>query len=188
MRLLYFIFIFSHLSLNAQEGRIGKTISNIKKIKYDKVLIFNYNYDSIQNKKTFQEFKPLTPATISSVKKCSVKHLTKQQTEKIVKIFTDTSTYGQNYADCFEPRHCFAFYNSDQLVFVVEICFDCGFLESSIPIKAAYERYYDIEDLEDEKGKKYSYRRYLKGFSENGRKNLIGICKELNMLYCPDPE
>lgn len=186
MRTFLFIITLTVSKTFGQTGIVSKTLDDFSKIKYDKVVAFNYNFDSITNKK-----KPARPLVINDknfrfVKKCSVRHLNGEQVNSLFKTLKDTATFGQQYADCFEPRHGIAFLKDEKLVFLIEICFDCGFLESTIPIKAAYQKYYDIDGLKDENGKEYFHRRYLKGFSKKGFKAFHDLCKDLGMIYCPD--
>jgi len=100
--------------------------------------------------------------------------LSKEETDKLIFMLTDTSTYGGTSAACFEPRLAFVFYKESKIVGCVNVCFECNYLRSNPEIPA--QNYYNHE-IGDHIVPSF-------GFSKQGRKRLIELCKKLNMPYC----
>ena len=175
------------------DGKEDNLKDPFKNLMYDKVVAFNFNYDSINKKKTFKQVEQ-NPAELkyNSINKCSIKNVNTYITKQLISIVMDTATYGENYGDCFTPRLGFTFFNKGKEVFSIFICFDCGFLESTTSIPAARKRFYDNDyfgnnskgEMDETKPRKY--RRYLKGFSSKGQNNLADLCEKLSMTYCTE--
>lgn len=169
-------------------GKEGPFQETFPLLKYDKVIAFNYNFDSLSDRKLYGGEKLLEIRKgLSFPGLSSKKVLTPEQTGTLISIVSDTATYGKNYADCFNPRLGFAFMKNDSVVFFIEVCFECRFLESTVTFPAARHKYYDISYTDtDITGKEVAvtWRRYLKGFSEAGLNRLQGLCEQLQMGYC----
>ncbi len=156
-------------------------------LKFDKIVAYTINYDPVKKQRTHTQMEKavtkynLQPDMFGS---CFQTVVPASSHKKIVQLFTDTGTYGAQYADCFEPRFVLQFMSVKQEVFRLVICEGCGFLESTKPIPAAYSRWFDYASEED--GKPITYRRYKKGFSPKGTKAINELCKQLGMAYCGD--
>lgn len=152
-------------------------------LKFDEIIAYTINFDSLHN----QKVNPRTSVRdghddLSSKYVSSKTKIDTAMYADIIKLFSDTATYGDNYADCFVPRFVLQFNNKYKEVFRLTICQDCGYLVSTLPIPAAYTRYYDAQYEDD--GKQVIFRRYLKGFSMEGTKKINDLCKLLKMGYC----
>jgi hypothetical protein len=100
--------------------------------------------------------------------------LRKSQIDSLEQIITDTATYnGVKYA-CFEPRLCVVYFKQQEILAHVNICFECAWLSSSVPIPA--ETYYDVPvDYGIIKGN---------GFSVSGKEKLYAWCKKTGFNHC----
>jgi hypothetical protein len=106
------------------------------------------------------------------------RNLSKEETAILILALTDTSTYGGTSAACFEPRLAFVFYKESKIVGCVNVCFECNYLHSAPEIPAQNYYNHKIGD--------YVVPSY--GFSKQGRKRLVKLCKTLNMPYCVQSE
>ena len=164
-------------------NEVKATLNPLDTLKFDEITAYNINYDSINNRRTHSQMSynadeyDLSPRYSSSKKE-----IDSALFKGIISLFSDTATYGDNYADCFEPRFVLQFKYENEERFRIVICQGCGFLVSTVPIPAAYLKYYDNQ-YEDE-GKQVIYRRYLKGFSEAGTIKINALCNKLKMGYC----
>ena len=187
MKILFIIFI-NLISLSGF-GQKKPAIYNspFDGIAYDKVLVYNFNYDSLTNEKTYTEIsygEGLSGFNYTTLLgKSAIRNVDSETLQEFIAIISDTSTYGDEYADCFEPRLGFTFFYKEKQVFTVLICFDCGFLESTMPIPAARLHYNEYEST-DENGNPAVFRKYLKGFSKEGSEKMLNLCERLKMNYC----
>lgn len=167
------------------ENEVIALYNPLDTLKFDQIIAFNINYDSVNHRKTlFQDFNNADKYKLYSKYSSSKRIVDKKLFESIIRLFSDTATYGNNYADCFEPRFVLQFKLDGRDKFRIIICEGCEFLISTLPIPAAYLKYYDNEyEIE---GKKMIHRRYLKGFSEKGAIQINELCKKLNLGYCED--
>lgn len=164
-------------------NEVKVALNPLDTLNFDEIIAYNINYDSINNRRThFQMSYNTSEYDLSSRYSSSKKSIDTALFKRIISLFSDTTTYGDNYADCFEPRFVFQFKYKNEERFRIVICQGCGFLVSTLPIPAAYLKYYDNQ-YEDE-GKQVIYRRYLKGFSEEGTKKIDDLCNKLDMGYC----
>jgi hypothetical protein len=196
--LMLFFTTFSFAQKNSIPivNKVDSLYDPFKNLVFDKVVAFNFNYDTTKNQKRhdYIEFgNNLQTFNYMHIPKSSVRNVDKNITKELISIVSDTSSYGQQYADCFEPRFGVTFFSKNKPVFTMLICFDCGFLESTVPIPASLNSYYDLDSYEWDyqkqepiQDKPIYVRRYLKGFSEAGEKKLLNICKRLNMKYCKE--
>lgn len=168
----------------------------LQHIDFDKVIAFNFNYDSVDNKQlhTYREFgDSLSPSLYYSIKKTSVRILDSATTKDLIQVVSDTSTYGQEWRACFEPRLGFVFFSKNTPVFLILVCFECKHLQATIRLPATLYKYsdfglVDLRDTSETFPQKSSGRKYYKGFSETGEKQLLAICAKLNMLYCENKD
>lgn len=188
--ILFFIWLFAaNFQAYCQDSipiqnEVKAGINPLDTLHFDEIIAYNINFDSINNKRTYTQMSydakdyDLTPESTTSKR-----IVDSTLFDGIVSLFSDTATYGENYADCFEPRFVLQFKYKSQETFRIIICEGCGFLISTLPIPAAYLKYYD-NMYEDNDGKQVIYRRYLKGFSENGDARINQLCRSLKMGYC----
>jgi hypothetical protein len=161
-----------------------KTKSNpLDTLHFDQIVAYNINFDSLNRRRTYVQMGNDALYYDLSPKHTSSKRLVESSIyNDIIQLFSDSTSYGEEYADCFEPRFVLQFNHNNHERFRIIICEGCGFLISTIPIPSAYIKYIDHQ-LETE-GKKEIYRRYKKGFSTAGAKKINDLCKMLEMGYC----
>lgn len=166
-------------------NEVKADLNPLDTLKFDQIIAYNINYDTINKRRThFQMSGDASEYDLSPKYSSSKKNVESYLFEDIISLFSDTATYGDNYAFCFEPRFVLQFRYRKQERFRIIICEGCGFLISTLPIPAAYLKYYD-DQYEDE-GKQVIYRRYLKGFSKGGAERINDLCTKLKMSYCED--
>ena len=135
--ILYLVFL---TSLNFSFSQvIFSDIINKKEpldtLKYDEVYAYNIDFDSIRGIKTrWQIETSLDEIILRKPYSCSKRLLTNKQADYLNNLLTDTTTYGAEYADCFEPRLIFQYKLKGKDVFRVAICEDCGHLISTVNI------------------------------------------------------
>ena len=104
--------------------------------------------------------------------------LNASQTQEIISILGDTTTFGGGKADCFAPQHGVIFYDAKkQPIGHVTICMSCNHLESSHSIGANLYHYI-IEQIQ--KDDIYIIR---SGFSKLGRMRLAKFFKKCGLKY-----
>ena len=164
-------------------NEVKADINPLDTLDFDQIVAYNINFDTTTNRRTHFQMSYNADDYDLSLRQSSSKRIVDSVLfDDIIKLFSDTATYGSNYADCFEPRFVLQFRHKAREVFRIIICEGCGFLISTSPIPSAYLKYYDSE-FEDE-GEQVIYRRYLKGFSASGASQINELCKSLNMRYC----
>ncbi len=183
--LLSYFFAFKAFSQNSlpiiNEVKIG--LNPLDTLRFDEITACNINYDQRTKRKTYNQ----TSQNVNDYKLYlgyanSFKNVDSSLFRNIVTIFSDTSTYGNNYADCFEPRFVLQFKLKNEEKFRIIICQGCRYLISSVPIPAPYLKYYDNQY--EENGTNVIWRRYLKGFSEEGALKINNLCKAIGLSYC----
>ncbi len=102
------------------------------------------------------------------------KSLNQKQVDFLTNFLGSNDTYGGNWAACFEPHLGIVFYQDDEIKCVVNICLDCNQLISSVKIPA--QTYHKIDEGTE-------YEEPLFGFSEQGKQNIIELCKEIGFDY-----
>lgn len=100
--------------------------------------------------------------------------LSSTQVEKFINLVTKTKTYGEVTAACFDPGWAVVFFYEQKVKFVVDICLDCNFLESTQVIPASQHHKEKMQD-----GSFF----IRHGFSKNGRNSIKALAKELDMKY-----
>ncbi|MBL7812283.1 MAG: hypothetical protein JNL57_08690 [Bacteroidetes bacterium] len=172
-------------------GKPDTLFDPFEHLTFNRVVAYNFNYDSAQNKRLHSEegFND-TLGGFSFYKtrnKSSLRILDSATIQQLIVTLQDTSTFGNTYGDCFFPRMGITFLQNQKEVFSVLICFECNFLESSIILPASRQRWYEFEAGDfSETGTKV--RRYYKGFSATGKNKLLKLCNDLNMGFCAEPK
>lgn len=100
------------------------------------------------------------------------KELTKEQLENLVSFLTDSTTYGEGTAACFRPHLAVVFYQDNRMVYEVDVCLDCNYLQSTTPIPAAYTKKMKLEN-----GAEID----LIGFSKKGIEKISKLMKETGL-------
>jgi hypothetical protein len=164
-------------------------------LKYDSVVAYNYN--------TGEEYNVNEQLIVNKKINTSIgfitysKKLTKSEINQITSILSDTTTYGNSYAACFEPRFAIVFFKKSKIIAVLEICLDCNYIRSSLEIYARErQQYVYIEDKEVPyydapkriREDKETTIRPFTGFTKIGRQHINDFCKQINMLYITDLE
>ena len=103
--------------------------------------------------------------------------LTRNQIDRVTYLLGDNSTYGEAYADCFDPHLGLLFFNVNKVVASLDICLECNRLYSSIKIPATYYKHIQT-------GNDYEYP--AEGFSKIGRQKINSLCKEFRFDHCKD--
>ncbi len=187
LSLIIISFFICHL-VGAQDKKevineLKVDINPLDTLQFDAIIAYTINFDSIKKRRNRSQILYEASQYDLSPKQTSYrKNVDKSLFADVVTILSDTSTYGVNYADCFEPRFVLQFKFQNIENFRIVICEGCGHLVSTLPLPAAYVKYYDI-DIE-EGGQQKLYRRYLKGFSTIGKSKINNLCKLLKMGYC----
>lgn len=139
-------------------------------LRYNKVVAYEYLG---QEGRTEQLLIVENGKLISTVTKQV--ELSSQQIKQLTTLLSSESTYGGDKAFCFIPRMGIVFYNDNEAVANVSICFECNYLISSIHIPATEA--HKIFITED-------YSAPAEGFSENGKRTLMDFCRELEFEHC----
>ena len=148
-----------------QEKRISK---NFPGFNYSKAVA--YDYDGSEKGDLIIEKGKIHP----SVKKQVT--LNKEQTEALIAALNDTLSYGADVSRCFKPHMGIVFYDeNDKPKAQISICFLCN-QHNSFPLISAQEK---VRSSHPEK---------LHGYSEKGRRVLIGLCKSLDFSNCSSTE
>lgn len=127
-----------------------------KKLKYDKVVIFDMS-DRCHPKEWATDFGRV-------LKDCAIKDtsLSKAESTKLSELLGNKSSYGAGTASCFDPHLAIVYYQGKKIVAHVSVCMDCNRLSLSMPVnmqKIGYgkgkERIYSAD------GMRRSFRKYL---------------------------
>lgn len=165
-------------------------------LSFDRVIAYNLFYDTVKNEKLYsggqfenglENFNYAMTNFPRLLSASSRRNVGKDLTKEFIDIISNTSTYGEEYSDCFTPRLGLTFFKGENEVFSVLICFECGFLESTSTLPAARHYYREINSTDrDKEGheNKIVVIRYKKGFSKKGKARLLKFCAKLNMNYC----
>lgn len=194
MRFVVPLILFIAIGLSTSAQTKPPVVNEVKlngtplgNLKFDKIKAYTINYDPVKKQRTHTQMelevaKYNLKSDILGYGSCFQAEVPKALHKNIVDLFTDTATYGAQYADCFEPRFVLQFTNQGKEVFRLLICEGCGFLKSTKPIPAAYSSWIDYTSEED--GEPITVRRYKKGFSAKGEKAINDLCRQLGMAYC----
>lgn len=140
-----------------------------KNLQFNKVIAYDFDgdeekYPTVIDEKT----KLFNPVVLRQ------KELNSLQIENVISFLTNNKTYGEGTAACFIPHFAILFYQDNTLVYEVDICLDCNYLQATTKIPAAYTKKMELEDgiFID-----------LIGFSNKGKVEIINLCKELGLDY-----
>lgn len=138
-------------------------------LQFNKVIAYDFNGDeqkfpSVFDKKT-EMFSPVV---------LRQKELNLKQIKNLVADLTDNKTYGEGTSACFLPHLGIVFYQDNRIVFEVDVCLDCNYLESTAEIPATMHKKMKLEDGSEIE---------LKGFSTAGKNKIISLCKDLGLDY-----
>jgi hypothetical protein len=164
-------------------NKIEVGINPLDTLQFDEIIASNINFDFKTKKRTYRG-DSFDEYTLTAIDASSITEVDSSQFKYILDLFSDTATYGDNYGDCFEPRFALQFKRNKEEVFRILICEDCNQLESTVPIPAAYQKFYDIGSSDN--GKDITIRRYLSGFSKSGKVKINDLCRKLNLEYCQE--
>ena len=158
-------------------------VNPLDTLQFDQIIAYTVNYDAEKKMRTRDQMESGIVEYRFDEPYASAKTiLSKKQSSRLIALLSDTATYGQTRADCFEPRMALQFLKNGKDVFRILICEDCNYLESTVPLPAAERKYYEIS-YEDE-GEVKVFRRYQRGFSDQGKLAISELCKELKLAYC----
>ena len=138
-------------------------------LKFNKVIAYDFDgdeeqYPSVINTKN----KSFNPVVLRQME------LNKEQIENLISLLTDSKTYGEGISACFRPHLGIVFYQDSELVYEVDVCLDCNYLNSTTEIPASKAKKTKLEDGSDFD---------LIGFSKTGKMNIIDFCKPLGLDY-----
>jgi hypothetical protein len=136
-----------------------------EKIDYDSLVGYNFALRDTRVQTILGKDRTLDKTTIFPGTK-----LRESQSKSLIRIITDTLTYGGASYACFEPKHAFIFYKHSSIVALVEICFACNNVRSTPAIPAV--DYYAMKS--DHQLSNY-------GFSNKGAKRLMDLCKKIGL-------
>jgi hypothetical protein len=196
----YFLLFYLIFLYNSAYAQNANEINPFAKLKYDSVVAYNYNVEEPYNHKSG---KLIVNKKIN--KKVGIiftRRLKREETKQIINILTDTTSYGNSSAACFEPRFAIIFFNKTKIVAVLEICLECNLLSSTLKIYAQERQqyvyifhenqlnfdeipYYDTpKNIREDKNTTI---RPYKGFTKIGRKRISDFCKQIKMKYISPP-
>lgn len=148
------------------------------KLDYDEVFIYNFNFDTAKKQRLNLEFS-VNSFNFNKVNKTSLKKLDSSTVNHIIKILSDTATYGRQTYACFLPRMGLTFLKDKKTVFNVLICLECNYLESTSRIPAMFHSSYKLYPDDSEPITLYNM-----GFSDKGKQALLELCSRSGLAYC----
>lgn len=135
---------------------------------YNKVIAYDfdggkgYNVLSIANENT----------VTNTVK--NQKSLTQNQVNHLISIISNKKSFGGSTGACFEPHLGIVFYKDEKIVEYINICFECNYLSSKLPISTTItESSKTVNQLPS-------------GFSSLGKTELKSICGQLQFSNCKE--
>jgi hypothetical protein len=149
--------------LPPQSG-VGRPFDSIE---FDRVVAYEFDGKEEKNSRIINEDGNF----VKTIKK--QKHLTADQVKMITSCLSDTVSYGEGTRACFAPSEAIVFFNGTKPVMSVDICLDCNYLESSVPIPARDARQMKVDN------------RVFPaiGFSVQGRQCIINLSRQLGFVY-----
>jgi hypothetical protein len=134
---------------------------------FDRVIAYEFDGRERENSRIIKEDGQF----VKTIKR--QKYLTPEQVRMITACFSDTLSYGEGTRPCFAPSEALVFFNGTKPVMSIDICLDCNYLESSVPIPARNAKQLKVDG------------RVIPaiGFSVQGRQCIIDLSRELNFVY-----
>lgn len=100
------------------------------------------------------------------------KQINDKQLFEFTELITNPKSYGKVTAACFDPKMSLVFYENEVPRVTIDICLDCNYLISSVPIPILEEAHNKVSEL----GITY-------GFSEKGVDGIMKLAEELDFKY-----
>lgn len=144
-------------------SKIEKLQPPFDTLRFEKVIAYEFNFFSESVVDYKGEF-------IKIIEK--QKGLNESQIIEFTNLVTSKSSYGGRTAACFTPKMSIVFFRGDKKVCIVDICLDCNYLESTVPIPVIQEARSKVSEL----GITY-------GFSEKGVSGIKKLSVELDFIY-----
>jgi hypothetical protein len=122
-------------------------------------------------------------ASVNYGKPCDATNLS-----NLFAVIEDSASFGASPAACFIPHHAIVWWKDNKPVQVIDVCFGCNSMHSSLttPAQAVHKT---EEEWIDEDGNIEKYILWNHGFSLSGRKALILWFDGVGVgLGLPDPE
>jgi len=168
--LLFILIIFSH-NLNAQDLISKEDLSNpFDFLKFDSVVV----YRKVKVEGQFDKLGVLKKGEINVVFFKRIRNLELKEVHKLIKIITDTNTYGGDVVMCFESNIGVVFYQSDNIIGSIDFSLSCNQLNSSFFIPA--EHYFDFSVGKYEGDELIMP---MTGFSDKGEKKIKYFFKKI---------
>ncbi len=132
-------------------------------ISFDKVIAYDFDGSSEMHQTVFDTkkngFSPFVTKQVT---------LNSRAIEELTTLVTDKSTYGEEISACFEPHLGFVFFEGLKAKVVINVCLDCNYLTSTIPLS------FQDDNIVDE---------YPNGFSNKGIDRIINLSAQLELNY-----
>jgi hypothetical protein len=144
--------------------------SYLEKLDFDQVKAYDFN----GRRENVSILRIMRRRQYSLVSKDTL--ISKELAKKFITIVTDTNTYGQSFAACFEPSLGFIFFKENKAIYEINVCLDCNSLQASSAINAVNHHIY-IDTVNSTN----SYFNF--GFSKTGQQAIIDFCKEITFHY-----
>lgn len=135
---------------------------------YDKIIAYDFEGDEEQYHAPIDRQGMFIPIIEKQ------QFLSQQQADRILKVLTKNSSYGEASAACFNPHLGLVFFKNNKKINQISICLDCNGSASEIDIPARRHRVFN-KGTDDE----YAFT----GFTPRGKAAIIGLCKELKLHY-----
>lgn len=100
--------------------------------------------------------------------------LQNKEIQFLLDFLSEPKTYGGETMACFEPHLGIVFFKDKQVKYVIDICMDCNYLNSTSVLPASVSNKMKMEN-----GDEYS----LIGFSSYGRNKIVELSKKLGLDY-----
>jgi len=138
-------------------------------IGFDKVIAYDFegNYEPYPAvyRKTSQSFVPVV---------LRQNFLSQKEVDHAISFLSDSATYGETTAACFDPHMALVFFKGKAVKFQINICLGCNYLTSTEEIPATIAKTIQVDE-----GIEYPAR----GFSKLGVEHIKNLAKDLNLNY-----
>lgn len=142
-------------------------------LKFNKVIAYDFDGITLGDDGEYQESVSIDKNKYSKrVKK--QKELNHKEIEKLLIILTSEKYLGGMIALCFDPRLGFIFYDSSEVVNVIDICLDCNLVYGKRhfpPFEPNYTKTCRI------------YTGFSTSFNKKGYEGITTLCKDLDFEY-----